>query len=69
MRRHFFVVLADQDHIFFEYQPKHTSDAVCAMLEGFKGYLQADAHCIYDALFRGDTRVDQDDKPPDEVGS
>ncbi len=26
---HFFVVLADKDHVFFEYQPKHTSDAVC----------------------------------------
>ncbi len=25
---HFFVVLADQDHVFFEYQPKHTSEAV-----------------------------------------
>ena len=64
---HFFVVLADKDHIFFEYQPKHTSDAVCQMFRGFKGYIQADAHSIYDALFRGDARVDTDDKPPDEV--
>lgn len=63
---HFFVVLADKDHVFFEYQPKHTSDAVCSMFEGFKGYIQADAHCIYDALFRGDA-VDDEDKPPDEV--
>jgi hypothetical protein len=65
---HFFVVLADKDHVFFEYQPKHTSDAVCAMFRGFKGYVQADAHCVYDALFRGDARIDDDDKPPDEVG-
>lgn len=64
---HFFVVLADKDHVFFEYQPKHTSDAVCAMFRGFKGYIQADAHCVYDALFRGDARVDESDKPPDEV--
>jgi transposase len=63
---HFFVVLADKDHVFFEYQPKHTSDAVCAMFKGFKGYIQADAHCIYDALFRGDA-VEEGDKPPDEV--
>jgi transposase len=63
---HFFVVLADKDHVFFEYQPKHTSDAVCAMFKGFKGYMQADAHCIYDALFRGDA-VEEGDKPPDEV--
>ena len=63
---HFFVVLADKDHIFFEYQPKHTSAAVCSMFRGFKGYIQADAHCIYDALFRGDA-VDEGEKPPDEV--
>jgi transposase len=63
---HFFVVLADKDHVFFEYQPRHTSDAVCAMFKGFKGYLQADAHCVYDALFRGEA-VGDDEKPPDEV--
>jgi hypothetical protein len=63
---HFFVVLADKDHVFFEYQPKHTSEAVCSMFRGFKGYIQADAHCVYDALFRGDA-VDKGDKPPDEV--
>jgi transposase len=63
---HFFVVLADKDHVFFEYQPKHTSDAVCGMFKGFKGYIQADAHCVYDALFRGEA-VGDDEKPPDEV--
>ena len=63
---HFFVVLADKDHVFFEYQPKHTSDAVCSMFKGFKGYIQADAHCIYDALFRGDA-VAEGEKPPEEV--
>lgn len=50
---HFFVVLADRDHVFFEYQPKHTSAAVCEMFRGFSRYIQADAHAIYDALFRG----------------
>ncbi len=64
---HFFVVLADRDHVFFEYQPKHTSDAVCAMFKGFRGYVQADAHSVYDALFRGDA-CDEDEKPPDEIG-
>ncbi|HLK36557.1 MAG TPA: IS66 family transposase [Polyangiaceae bacterium] len=63
---HFFVVLADKDYVFFEYQPKHTSDAVCAMFKGFQGYIQADAHCVYDALFRGEA-VGDDEKPPDEV--
>jgi hypothetical protein len=63
---HFFVVLADKKHIFFEFQPKHTSAAVCEMFRGFSGYIQADAHTIYDALFRGDAVEDGAD-PPIEV--
>ena len=63
---HFFVVLADKKHVFFEYQPKHTSAAVCDMFRGFSGYIQADAHAIYDALFRGDA-VDHARDAPTEV--
>jgi hypothetical protein len=63
---HFFVVLADKKHIFFEFQAKHTSAAVCEMFRGFSGYIQADAHAIYDALFRGDAVEDGAD-PPIEV--
>lgn len=65
---HFFVVLADQDHVFFEFQREHTSKAVCDMFRGFSGYVQADAHAIYDALFRGEARVNADDDAPTEVG-
>jgi transposase len=65
---HFFVVLADQDHVFFEYQREHTSKAVCEMFRGFTGYIQADAHAIYNALFRGEARVNVDDDAPTEVG-
>jgi len=60
---HFFVVLADKKHIFFEFQAKHTSAAVCEMFRGFSGYVQADAHAIYDALFRGDAVDDASDAP------
>jgi transposase len=63
---HFFVVLADRDHVFFEYEPKHTSDAVCAMFRGYSGIIQADAHTIYDALFRGEA-VPEGASPPTEV--
>jgi hypothetical protein len=62
---HFFVVLADRDHIFFEYQAKHTSETVCDMFRGYSGYIQADAHAIYDALFRGDATTTG--PPPKEV--
>jgi transposase len=65
---HFFVVLADKDHVFFEFQAKHTSAAVCGMFRGFSGYIQADAHAVYDAVFRGEARVCPDDEAPKEVG-
>jgi transposase len=70
---HFFVVLADRDHVFFEYQPKHTSAAVCAMFRGFSRHIQADAHTVYDALFQGrPPRGAPEDEPrgppPIEVG-
>src|SRR5579863_6816178 len=65
---HFFAVLADQDHVFFEYQTQHTSAAVCEMFRGFSGYIQADAHAIYDAVFRGEARAGPDDDAPTEVG-
>ena len=57
---HFFVILADVDHVFFEYTEKHTSAVVSEMFKGFKGYIQADAHAVYDALFRGKPRVTPD---------
>ena len=63
---HFFVVLADRDHVFFEYRAKHDSAAVCEMFRGYSGYIQADAHAIYDSLFRGDA-VDDGAPPPTEV--
>lgn len=52
-RGHFFVVLADRDHVFFEYTRHHRSEVVCDMFRGFSGYIQADANAVYDAVFRG----------------
>jgi hypothetical protein len=70
---HFFVVLADADHVFFEYQAKHTSAAVSEMFRGFRGYIQADANAVYDALFRGRPsptlwQEEPEEPPPKEVG-
>jgi hypothetical protein len=61
-RGHFFVVIADRDHVFFEYTAHETSHAVLEMFRGFSGYVQADAKSVYDILFR-DHRVD----PPDNA--
>ncbi len=46
----FFTLVADHDHILFEYVERETSDAVLKMLKGFKGYVQADAKSVYDAF-------------------
>jgi transposase len=51
-RGHFFVLIADRDHILFEYTPKETSRVVSEMFKGYSGYIQADAKSVYDVLFR-----------------
>ncbi len=76
---HFFVTLADRDHVFFDFQAKHDSLAVWEMFKGFSGHIQADAHAVYNALFRGTppkgAKSDDEDEndatrgpPPTEVG-
>jgi transposase len=51
-RGHFFVQIADLDHIFFEFTPRETSAAVGEMFRGFSGYVQADAKSVFDILYR-----------------
>jgi transposase len=51
-RGHFFVQIADRDHVFFEYVERETSAAVHRLFRGFTGYVQADAKSVYDLLFR-----------------
>jgi transposase len=60
-RGHYFVHVADKDHIFFDYTAKETSAAVAEMFKGYSGYVQADAKSVYDVLFR-----EPSDEPPDD---
>lgn len=48
---HFWVVIAPGRHVLYRYSAKHNSAAVDAMLAGYKGYLVADAHVVYDHLY------------------
>jgi transposase len=50
-RGHFFVMVADRDHVLFEYVPRETSNAVRELFRGYQGYVQADAKNTYDVLF------------------
>ncbi|HEX4417786.1 MAG TPA: transposase [Kofleriaceae bacterium] len=64
-RGHYFVQIADADHVFFEYTPKETSAVVGEMFRGFSGYIQADAKSVYDLLFRAPDPRPADDGDPD----
>jgi hypothetical protein len=44
-------MVADSDHVLFEYTAKETSRVVRGMFEGYSGYVQADAKSVYDILF------------------
>jgi transposase len=60
-RGHYFVHIADREHVFFEYVAKETSAAVSAMFKGYSGYVQADAKSVYDVLFRDPRERSPDD--------
>jgi len=49
---HFWVVAAPERHVLFAYTPKHDSAAVDELLAGYKGYLVADAHAVFDHLYK-----------------
>src|SRR5437899_2059883 len=49
-RGHYFVQIADRDHVFFESTPKETSAIVGELFKGFSGYVQADAKSVYDPV-------------------
>jgi transposase len=57
-RGHFFVVIAPARHVLFEYSPDHDGAAVDKFLKGYKGYLVADAHSVFDHLYRDGTVVE-----------
>lgn len=49
---HFWVLVAPGRHVLFEYTRDHTSAAVDDVLAGYQGYLVADAHVVYDHLYK-----------------
>lgn len=49
---HFWTVIAPERHVLYAYSPRHDSAAVDAILKGYKGYLVADAHTVYDHLYQ-----------------
>lgn len=60
-RGHYFVSIADCEHVFFDYTPKENGRVVSDLFRGYSGYIQADAKSVYDVLFRPPGKR----KPPD----
>lgn len=48
---HFWVLIAPGRHVLFRYSSTHDSGAVDSILAGYKGFLVADAHAVYDHLY------------------
>lgn len=51
-RGHFFTVVVPERYLLYAYSPTHDGAAVDKLLKGYKGTLLADAHIIYDHLYR-----------------
>lgn len=56
---HFFTIVADRDHVLFEYANEHSSNVVSRLFQGFTGFLQSDASSVYDILERGPPALDE----------
>lgn len=51
-RGHFFVLVAPGKHVLFRYTPTHDGKAVDKLLGTYRGLLVADAHSVYEHLYR-----------------
>jgi transposase len=49
---HFWVVIAPGRHVLYAYSPTHDGEAVDDLLAGYEGTLVADAHAVYDHLYK-----------------
>jgi transposase len=57
-RGHFWVVIAPERHVLFRYTAKHDGAAVDGLLDGYEGYLVADAHAVFDHLYKRGTLIE-----------
>lgn len=48
---HFWVYVADRDHVIFRYSAQHSSEEPKAYFKGFRGTVLSDASNVYDVLF------------------
>jgi transposase len=51
-RGHFWVLVAPRKHVLFEFSMNHDAEAVDRFLGGYTGTIVADAHVVYDHLYK-----------------
>jgi transposase len=56
-RGHFWVVIAQRDHVLFRYTKKHDGSVPANLLAGFSGYVIADASSVYHELYRSEPGI------------
>ncbi|MBC8057937.1 MAG: IS66 family transposase [Rhizobiales bacterium] len=57
-RGHFWVVIAPERHVLFAYTARHDAAAVDGVLGDYQGYLVADAHAVFDHLYKRGTLIE-----------
>jgi transposase len=54
---HFLTMIADRDHILFEYLEKENGPGIYEKFRGFNGYVQADAKAVFNLLFADEAEL------------
>jgi transposase len=54
---HFLVMIADREHILFEYLEKENGPSIYERFRGFEGYVQADAKSVFNLLFADEAEL------------
>lgn len=56
-RHHFWVMVAERDHVLFRYTKTHDGLVPAKLLEGYRGHVIADASSVYHELYRREPEI------------
>ncbi|HTP28414.1 MAG TPA: IS66 family transposase [Anaeromyxobacteraceae bacterium] len=56
-RNHFWVVVAEREHVLFRFTKTHDGLVPAELLKGFRGYVLADASAVYHELYRREAAI------------
>lgn len=56
-RNHFWVAVAERDHVLFRHTKTHDGLVPVGLLEGYRGYVLADASSVYHELYRREAAI------------